>query len=441
MYRRSIMEPERDQEQFVSRLASLPVVSTAVTQTCNLYQRTKESNQLFRASLNLAESSIKTVAETSKPYLEKYQPQLDAVNKIACDQLEKLEERYPAITKPTDELVNDGKEACQAVLKPAIDRVNAVKQYGSEKYNQGKEQVDKVMQFGQSTVQSVKDMGMTVVSKSMETTYGQFVAEKMNDALTVSEDYINKYLPPEEEEEKENETEKEEVEMDEYPQDPVSRAQTLTTKVRRRMYKRAVKEFKGIQLRSKENLQKLNFTVDLIQYAKTNMDSAKEKLGETVEATQNKISSTWSEIKAENPDLPDTVEGRTIAVARHVSQQLQQSITRVTSLLPDSLQPKAVQERLHDAKAFTEELYQSFQKVERYEDVPAWVLTQTKERVAYLQETLSFLTEKLLTGPLNWLSMDLEIEDLNLEDPEYHPDCNGHVPNLSTDNNGRFVMN
>lgn len=47
-------------------------------------------------------------------------------------------------------------------------------------------------------------MGMTVVSKSMETTYGQIVAGKMNDALTLSEDYINKYLPAEEEEEKEN---------------------------------------------------------------------------------------------------------------------------------------------------------------------------------------------------------------------------------------------
>lgn len=77
MYRRSIMEQEQqqEQEQFVTRLASLPVVSTAVTQACNLYQRTKESNQVFRTSLNLAESSIKSVAETSKPYLEKYQPQ------------------------------------------------------------------------------------------------------------------------------------------------------------------------------------------------------------------------------------------------------------------------------------------------------------------------------------------------------------------------------
>jgi hypothetical protein len=44
-----------------------------------------------------------------------------------------------------------------------------------------------------------------------------------------------------------------------------------------------------------------------------------------------------------------------------------------------------------------------FLKVEKYEDVPAWILTQTKERIAYLQDTLAYLTEKLLTGPLNWL--------------------------------------
>lgn len=65
-----------------------------------------------------------------------------------------------------------------------------------------------------------------------------------------------------------SEDEKEEVEMDEYPQDPVTRAQALTTKVRRRMYKRAIREFKGIQMRSQENLQKLNFTVDLVSFTR-----------------------------------------------------------------------------------------------------------------------------------------------------------------------------
>lgn len=60
------------------------------------------------------------------------------------------------------------------------------------------------MQMGQTTVQTVKDMSMNVYSRTLETSYGQYVACKVNDALTLSEGYINKYLPAEEVEEKEN---------------------------------------------------------------------------------------------------------------------------------------------------------------------------------------------------------------------------------------------
>lgn len=58
--------------------------------------------------------------------------------------------------------------------------------------------------MGINIVKSVKDMGMIVVLKFMETIYGQIVVGKMNDVLILFEDYINKYLFVEEEEEKEN---------------------------------------------------------------------------------------------------------------------------------------------------------------------------------------------------------------------------------------------
>lgn len=58
--------------------------------------------------------------------------------------------------------------------------------------------------MGINIVKFVKDMGMIVVLKFMETIYGQIVVGKMNDVLILFEDYINKYLFVEEEEEKEN---------------------------------------------------------------------------------------------------------------------------------------------------------------------------------------------------------------------------------------------
>ena len=58
-----------------------------------------------------------------------------------------------------------------------------------------------------------------------------------------------------------------------------------------------------------------------------------------------------------------TLEGKTIGVARHVTTQLRNTIKSVTTFMPAALQPAAIQERLREAQKFTEELYQSFQQV------------------------------------------------------------------------------
>lgn len=417
MYRKRMME-QKENDQFVARVANIPVVSTAWTQACGMYQRAKDSNAVFRTSLTLAENSVKTITETTKPYvepyLEKYQPQIDMVNNFACNQLEKLEEKYPSINKPTEQLLNDGKALLQPTLnrvQPAVDTVKAVQQYGSDKYTQSVQQVERVKQMGQNAVSSVqsaassvKELSLSTVNRTLETPYGQFVVDKVSDALTLSEDYVEKYLPPCEEENQPNDTEETEMEMDEYPLSPVTRARHLTTKVRRRLYKRALKELKTVQLRSQENLQKFNFTIDLIQYAKTSMDSAKGRLEENIEVAQNKVMTVWADINSEeDSQLPDTLEGKTIGVARHLTRQLQQTMKTVTCFIPESFQPSAIQERLKEAQTFTEELYQSFQQVKSYEEVPAWVLSQAKEKMSYLQETLGFLKDTLITQPINWL--------------------------------------
>lgn len=77
MYRRAMMMEQEQiaNEQFINRLGNLPVVSSAWTQACDIYNRTKDSNAILRATCNLAEGSVQTVVTTAKPYVEKYQPQ------------------------------------------------------------------------------------------------------------------------------------------------------------------------------------------------------------------------------------------------------------------------------------------------------------------------------------------------------------------------------
>lgn len=41
---------------------------------------------------------------------------------------------------------------------------------------------------------------MTALNRTLESPLGKFAMEKVHEALTVSEDYVEKYLPPTEEE-------------------------------------------------------------------------------------------------------------------------------------------------------------------------------------------------------------------------------------------------
>lgn len=38
-----------------------------------------------------------------------------------------------------------------------------------------------------------------------------------------------------------------------------------------------------------------------------------------------------------------------------------------------------------------------------FEDLPSWLLNQAKEKMSYIQETVSFLTDTFLLAPISWL--------------------------------------
>ncbi|XP_045156473.2 perilipin-2-like [Mercenaria mercenaria] len=408
MYRQALnMEQEQiANEQFINRLGSLPVVSSAWSQACDIYAKTKDCNSILRATCNMAEGGVQTVVSTAKPYVEKYQPHIEKVNAYACEKLALFEEQYPVITKPTDEVLKEGKEKCANVLKPVTDRVTAVKDSYHGIVNKGQETYDAT----KGKVEAVKDYGVTTISRTLESPLGKFAMEKVNEALTVSEDYVEKYLPPTEEELAEEK--KAPLEVDEVG--TLTRVTSLSTKLRQRMYKRAMKDLKGVQMRSKEKLEGLNFTVDLIKYAKSGAGEVKDTLEEKYEIAQTKMAEYWEKINEENDtddeEVPVTLEGKTIVVARRLTRQVKQSMTTVSGYLPTRLQPTVVRERMENALKYTEELYQAFKEAQGFDDLPNWLLTQAKEKMLYVQETVSFLTETFLVAPISWMVSKRSLE-------------------------------
>ena len=55
-----------------------------------------------------------------------------------------------------------------------------------------------------------------------------------------------------------------------------TRVTALSSKLRQRMYKRAMRDLRGLRVRSQERLEKLNFTIDLVSF--TDIDIIKVML-------------------------------------------------------------------------------------------------------------------------------------------------------------------
>ncbi|ESO92428.1 hypothetical protein LOTGIDRAFT_162734 [Lottia gigantea] len=384
------MAEKMENEQFIQRLGNLPMVSSAWNLGCDVYQKTKASNSLIKKSFDMAEGSVKTVANTSLPLIAKVQPQIDYVNQVAVQQLVKLEEKYPVITKSPNQVYNEGKEACKGachtVVQPAVNGYNSVVTMGTEQ------------------ITRVKNVGQNILDKTLETSYGKYVADKVDDVLTYSENYVDKYLC------ESDETCKMEVDM--VTKNPITRVGVLSHKVRQRMYKKAMTDITQVKIRSQEAIDKLKFNVDLIEYARSNIDGAKSHMNET-----------WSKLTmAEDIPEPKTLEDKSINVTRNLAHQVRNSFTTLKSYSDNG--SDYISQQLKMAKTYADDIYISFTKVDSYDEIPTWVLNQTKDKLSYLTEILSFTADIVFLTPVRWLTIDYDINEINFDDDEV-AQCNG----------------
>ena len=67
-----VMQPmDAKSDQFVSRVANWPLMVSAIGQVNNVYNNVKERNTVLKATLETAESSVKTVAGCAAPVVGK----------------------------------------------------------------------------------------------------------------------------------------------------------------------------------------------------------------------------------------------------------------------------------------------------------------------------------------------------------------------------------
>jgi len=437
--------------QIIARVTSLPLVHSACDQICSLYMQTKEKHDLIKYTLETAENGVKTVATSAMPIVNKLEKPISALDGLACNGLDKLEQKVPLIKEPTDKVygdtikpyvdysvqtmtsakdysvnkVNAAKDTITSVKTYSIDTVNLAKDYSVNTANDVTSytysKIDNVKQYSMEKLETAKTYGLQKVQEALETPTGKVATQHIDNLLNNAEQYMDYYLP--EAEGAEKDTSEEKTVAAESTVAPIHRAYSLSTKARQRLSARALRDLKNVQLRTKDALDKLHFNVDLIQYAKTNVDNVRS----TCSSMSSKLADIWTEINADeeeaeklNMDSEDKAtathafEKRAIATARHLTLKVKTGVSYLSSSV--HLMPATVTDRVANLKKYSDDLYNSFSSAQTLKEIPDKLLIQAKERLSYLQETFTFVSDYLqTTNFLNWMGLQGKQEDIEME--------------------------
>ncbi|KAI8507984.1 Perilipin-2 [Branchiostoma belcheri] len=341
------------EDNIITRVGSLPLVSASVTQVTSIYSAGKERYPLVKYVGEMAEKTVMYAADTAKPVVDKLEPQIAVANSYAVAGLNKLEETVPIITREPGAIVGDTKQAICSTVSATGERI-------------------------------------------MNNPVGRVVKSVSDTALATAESYVEYYLPPE----------KKVVPAAEGTP-TLTRVTSLTGKVRRRVYTRAMAKLKDVQVRSQEALSNLHFTVDLIQYAKENIDTAGDQVKERLTAAQEKLQATWGDLLAEEegevPQEERTVERRVVRVAGrltgHLSDLAGKAVDTAHSVLPQSFQ-----DQLHNVKQTVDTMYGEFKEAKGFSDLPTELLEKSREQIQNLTGVVTTVTDYIITNtPIQWV--------------------------------------
>lgn len=399
------LEP-MDQQSVMSRLGSLPLVSSACEMVSSAYTSTKEGVPLLRGVMDAAESGVQMLGSVassgSKPLLDKLEPQIAVVNQYAMKGLDKAEQNISILQQPADKVVSD-----------TVDKVY-------QSVSGAKEAVTGVMMGAVEMTRSAVSGGLNTV---MGSRVGQMVSSGMGVALAHSEGLVDYYLPL---------TEKELANIAEPAPDADALVQSegsssppsyfvrlgkLSSKVQERAREQSLTKAQQARDSAHSAVAQIRSTLDLLETARstavasasTKLSGASEQLlqrwaewqqGQKEEKEGEKEAKEGDKKKpGEEKSEGEQVEWGALSMVRDLSAQVQCACYGVVSSAQGL--PATVQDQLANARHVARELHSSLGNTST---LSPHILEQTRHHLAQVQHSLDGVTEYLLQNtPLNWL--------------------------------------
>ncbi|XP_064902266.1 perilipin-2 isoform X2 [Columba livia] len=361
------------QQNIVSRVVNLPLVSSTYDMVSTAYTTTKDNYPCLKSVCEIAEKGVKTITSVAMtgamPIIQKLEPQIVVANNYACIGLDKIEERLPILNQPTDKVVANAKDAVVGAREAVATTVTGAKETVAHT-------ITGVMGKTKEAVQDSVEMTKSVVNGSINTVLGsrvvQMVSSGVDSALTKSETLVDQYLPLTEAELEKEATKVEGFEAGVQKPSYYIRLGSLSSKLRTRAYQQALNKVRDAKQKSQDTISQLHHTVSL------------------------------------------HIESRTLAIARSLTQQLQTTCLTLVSSLQGL--PQNVQDQAYGVGSMAGDVYQSFRSASSFQELSDSFLTTSKGQLKKMKESLDDVMDYLVNNtPLNWLVPDFTITDLSSE--------------------------
>lgn len=381
-----------DQQNVVSRVSNLTLVSSACEAVSSAYSSTKDSMPLLKGVMDAAESGVRTLGAAattgSKPLLDIMEPKLATVNEYALKGLDKMEEKLPILHQPADKVVSDTVGMVYQSVAGAKDAV-----------------VEAVM-GGVELTRAAVSGGISTV---MGTRMGQMVSSGMGLALSRSEDWVDQNLPL---------TERELAALAEPASSEVTtpsaspsyfvRLGKLSAKVQERALQQSLVRARHARDATYAAVAQITSTLDLLEKTRTGLDTATNQIGGASEQLQQRWAE-WNQTQERTgpsesepdgtKDESEQLEWRALSMVRGLSGQLRSACSDVVSSAQGL--PGTIQEQLTSARRSAEELHSSLGNTTT---ITPLLLERSRQHLKQVQESLDGVVDYLLNNtPLNWL--------------------------------------
>ncbi|KAM6033514.1 perilipin-2 isoform 3-T3 [Chlamydotis macqueenii] len=349
------------QQNIVSRVVKLPLVSSTYDMVSTAYITTKDNHPYLKSVCEIAEKGVKTITSvavtSAMPIIQKLEPQIVVANNYACIGLDKIEERLPILNQPTDKVVANAKDVVVGAREAVTTTVTGAKETVAHT-------ITGVVGKTKEAMQDSVEMTKSVVNGSISTVLGsrvvQMVSSGVDSALTKSETFVDQYLPLTEAELEIEAAKVEGFEVGVPKPSYYIRLGSLSSKVRMRAYQQALNKVRDAKQKSQETISQLHHTVSL------------------------------------------HVESRTLAIARSLTQQLQTTCLTLVSSLQGL--PQNVQDQVYSVGSMAGDVYQSFRSASSFQELSESFLSTSKGQLKKMKESLDDVMDYLVNNtPLTWL--------------------------------------